>query len=92
MKDSKLRKIILENNVRINKFRLSARRADLVRYIRDEGEVGSSDISKMFDLPLQSVSTTLKTLHSLGYLKRREVDSETGGREYVYWAARGLRG
>ena len=91
MKDSKLRKIILENNARITKFRLSAHRADLVGYIRNGGPTGSSDISKMFDIPLQSVSTTLKTLCDLGYLKRREVDSETGGREYLYWAARGLK-
>jgi predicted transcriptional regulator len=81
MKDKKLRKII---------FKLSVSRARLIDYIISEGETGSSDISKVFGAPIQSTSTTLGTLHNLGYLKRREIKSESGGCEYLYRAAGGL--
>lgn len=57
---------------------------ELFKWIKKRGATTSRDVSEKYGTSIQSAWSRLDKLYYRGYLKRTEVQQESGGFEYVY--------
>jgi len=66
----------------IQKLKLSAKKIHILKKVIKLGAIKTSDLKDFGSS--QSVSKYLSDLYKLNYLDRYEVDSKSGGIEYIY--------
>lgn len=86
MIDNSIRRLWLTDTKRMHELRLSQHRVDVLNFITEKGKIYSSDVALRFKKSPQGASTIVKELYKLGYLRRIEEISISGGKEYGYIA------
>jgi len=83
--DDKIRSLIFNELDRIKDLLLTKSDIELIEHIKNKRGVSAADISEHKGVSMQNASTKLKRLFDQGYLIRRELNSISGGIEYIYW-------
>lgn len=89
MKEKQLMKLILDDPALIRDKLLTFSQVKIFNIIKGRGCIGISSysLSDILNISIQSASIRLAKLYQKKYLNRFEVDSESGGIEYVYKTA-----
>ena len=85
--ESELRRACVEDPLGVRRLLLSPFLAGLMEWIIKRGHITTKELSGRSAIGIQNASTQLKKLHSLGYLERKRITSESGGIEYIYRSA-----
>jgi len=81
-----IRQMWLIDREQMDSLRLTTHRVKVITFIRKNPDCTSKSVSIVFKISLANSSTLLIKLTTLGYLKRRQFDSISGGIEYSYRA------
>jgi DNA-binding transcriptional ArsR family regulator len=64
---------------------LTKARKDTLEIVRESGGVTSTEISRLFNIPINAASNRLRDLYNMKLVKREErILTSTGGRQFVY--------
>lgn len=86
-----IRKVILEKSIELRDLRLTSRQVYYLIDVYLRTELRSNDLSYIYDISVQSATSSLKKLYSMGYLDRVDAGAPSGGSEYVYSVVKDLR-
>mgnify|MGYP000017613356 CR=1 FL=1 len=82
-----LRLLMLTDLDMVKSLLLTKNDLTLIEFIKSKEEVKPVQVAVFKETNVNNASTKLKKLFEQGYLQRRENNNETGGLEYVYFAA-----
>lgn len=86
--DRTIRNLVMTNLVDIKRLFLTPAAVSAIKFIASKSDgVISNDIAEKYNISVQNASQHLTNLHNKGYLVRREIKSDSGGIQYVYWAS-----